>query len=892
MDNNEKLASLLKGLLDATPDLIFAKDLNYRYITHNDAFSRLVGQPGKNLSGLEDKDIFSDDNAIARLRHTDQSILASTETICAQESATYPDGTKVLLDTLKTPFYDTQGKLIGLLGISRDVTKRVAAENTANIEKEKAQQASLAKSEFLAKMSHEIRTPMNAVIGLSKLLKKTRLGEEQDDYVNKLITSSESLLSIINDILDYSKIEAKRLSIHNSPFDLQKVIDGTITICELKALEKNIELILQITSDVPIKLIGDPQRLQQVLVNLINNAIKFTEAGYVLVKISLDTIHYQAAEGRDCASLRFAIIDSGIGISAEQQEKLFSSFSQVDNSFTRQFEGTGLGLAISKQLVELMGGDIAIESHLGQGSTFSFSINLPINHEDNAAGATQDLPVDFSTLKALVVDDSSIARTIVMDMLIEKGMTVECASDGNEAIDMVVEACANQTDYDLILMDWRMPGLNGIDAAKRIKGDLGKSHIPAILLLSAYDLDEAKQVIDEVQIDAYLEKPVNAQTLLDAVVRSLTTISHPKPTGSHPKSTGSVNAAPSDCDTPNYSDSRILVVDDNAINRTVVNGYLKESRVTIDVAIDGLDALKKINSSKYDLVLMDIQMPNMDGLSATREIRKNLKHAKLPVIAMTANAMEGDTQISLDAGMNGHITKPIDPDQLYRVLNKWLQVTPGGSAKTAVPPRQSSNNPVLARLTEIEHLSVEEALHRCQGKEAFYESLVADFIKEYQDIGAELTRLFNANDCKSLFMKCHSLKANAAYIGALELAAASAQLEQAAKGNYASQKLVDDLSLMASQLLDQVNHAMLRPALVKTPVTPFSNDDLPAALLHIHPLLASSDFTVEEFMPQLVSLCRNTQYEEKVVEIDRMVANIQFERATEQCESLIKEVQQ
>lgn len=876
MNNNDKLASLLKALLNATPDLIFAKDKNLNYIAHNEAFSKLVGKPNQDLTGLSDLDIFENQASINNVRAIDSQILSTGETITKQETTVYPDGRTVKVDTLKAPFYNEVGELMGVLGISRDVTRRVDAEKQLKIAKEKAEGASLAKSEFLAKMSHEIRTPMNAVIGLSQLLSRTDLSSEQQDFVDKILGSAEVLLSIINDILDFSKVEANRLTLEKVPFSLQKVIDRTITICELRALDKNLEFILDLSSQVPNYLIGDPNRLQQILVNLANNAIKFTDKGHILVKIELDEIK------NNLAKIHFSVTDTGIGISEKEQKSLFAAFSQIDNSLTREFEGSGLGLAISKQLVELMGGRIQVESKPDQGSTFSFNIECEIVED---VEQNQDSYVNFTQLKTLVVDDSAVARSIVMEMLSELGMQVDCADSGLDAINMVKKASEVRRDYDLIIMDWRMPGLDGISAAKQIKHGLGKTHIPAILLLSAYDLDEAKRKSELGTIDAYLEKPVTPHTLIEAIAESLT----PEQLTPNRKR-GTSTLAKWDAGQLDYSSAKILVVDDNAINRKVVTGFLQDTKINIDIAIDGEDAVAKVLSTHYDLVLMDVQMPKMDGYTATKLIKQNDKYNKLPIIAMTAHAMEGDKQLSLDAGMNGHLTKPLDADELFDVLLKWIpKVTESAPlfSKVTIDEKDDDTSYILSKLSAITSLNLDVALNRCQGKTKLYCKLAADFVLEHQHSVSEFLAFSENNESDKLFIKVHALKSSSAYIGAFELSKNCASIENKIDSQEDYSKLLTLVCKQLQNLLYELGSIFDQAKDKKSIKNALSTSDYLRQLL---PLLQSSDFAAEDLLPEIVKSCMSDELKLQIQQVERFVHEIEFEQAAELCEQIVNKI--
>ncbi|GLR71135.1 PAS domain-containing hybrid sensor histidine kinase/response regulator [Agaribacter marinus] len=875
-EQTEKLEFLLNAIIDATPDLIFAKDKDFKYIVHNKAFASLVGCSSQDLTGKSDDEIFSNDESVQRIRAADQRILDSGETICNQETTVAPDGKVAKVDTLKAPFYNDAGEMLGLIGISRDVTKRVETEEALSVARDKAEAANQAKSDFLAKMSHEIRTPMNAVIGLSQLLRKSHLDVEQRDHVNKILNSAEVLLSLINDILDFSKIEAEKLVLEREPFNLCKVLNRTITLCELKAIEKKLEFVLDIPSDLPSCVMGDPNRLQQVLVNLANNAIKFTEFGHVVIKLAVIE-----SNGEQCL-LRFSVIDSGIGMSPDEVQRLFVAFEQIDNSLTRNYEGSGLGLVICKQIVEMMGSQITVSSEKGQGSVFSFDITLDVVELGHCK---EPRDIDLSSIKALVVDDSLVARNILTEQLAELGMQVDAAGSGIEALALVEQASQNANGYELILMDWRMPEMDGIDAAKRIKQHLGDKHVPAILLLSAYDLDDAKEQAGPFHIDAYLEKPITPQTLVDTVLVSLD--KNTNDAAVVDDSWQPQGHSPWDAEQFDLSAANILLVDDNSINRKVVCGFLADTNVSIDEALDGEQALEKIYQNQYDLVLMDIQMPKMDGYTATKIIREQARFDKLPIIAMTAHAMESDRERCLNAGMNGHLPKPIDAYELTSTLVQWID---GASVRAPVVEKlpRDENSQFIQQLDWIPQLSVQKALDRCQYNQKLYCKLVRDFSVENDQIVLELNKAYNEKDMSLLFLKVHSLKASLAYIGAFSMSRQCAVLERLISKH-------SDFTKELKQLVDEL--VKLNKAIAHIlDASEFGDkaqsveESMPELIKELLSLLENSDFLAEEVLSRIVKKSVNTDYAESMLKIAKLVEDIEFEKAHDLCLQVISQV--
>jgi PAS domain S-box-containing protein len=661
LSKNEELVSLLKGILNASPDFIFAKDTSFKYIACNNAFGELIKRAPDDILGYTDAELFNDSEQAKRVRVADSQLLTTQKIIRLEEWATYPDGRRVLLDTLKSPFYNKEGNLIGLLGVCRDVTDRVASENELRVAKNKAEKATEAKSDFLARMSHEIRTPMNAVIGLTHLTLKTQLNHEQRDYLNKILSSGESLLNLLNDILDFSKIEAGKLNVEHTPFNLHELVNRSINLTAMEAHAKGLELITQVESNVPTRLLGDPFRLQQVLVNLLNNAAKFTENGSIYLNITIDK------KTEELAVLQCSVTDTGIGMNEQQQEKLFQSFNQADDTITRKYGGTGLGLAIAKQLTELMGGKIWLKSQLQQGSTFYFTTQ--VGQVQDSTLVTDCLPIDFPPLKVLIVDDIPLARTVLADFLAECGIQVNQTDNGAHAIDLISAAQLNNQAYDLVFMDWRMPEMDGIQTSKQISQlptETLLKPLPKVLMVSAYDKDAAihAALTEQVDIARFIEKPLSKATLI-AVLKN-TLLTHVPQRNVKEEQTESLTKA------PDFSTSRVLLVDDNEMNLLVAKTFLADTGVQLDIAYNGLQAIDKIQQTNYDLVLMDIQMPEMDGLTACKKIRTDLQLTELPIIAMTAHAMEKDIENSRAVGMNEHIIKPIHPDDLFSMLNRFL----------------------------------------------------------------------------------------------------------------------------------------------------------------------------------------------------------------------------
>jgi signal transduction histidine kinase/DNA-binding response OmpR family regulator len=698
--------------------------------------------------------------------------------------------------------------------LEQKVEQRTREANTAN----------MAKSLFLANMSHEIRTPMNAILGFSHLALRTEMTPRQRDYIGKIKTASSALLALVNDILDVSKIEAGKLSLERTAFDLRQALEDTASIAAQRAAEKSVELRIEVDAAVPPVLVGDPLRLNQVILNLLSNAIKFTQSGIVAATIRV------AARQESEMTLEVAVRDTGIGMAPEQLGKLFQPFSQADSSTTRRFGGTGLGLAISRELVELMGGTIKAESRPGMGSTFTFTAHMTVAEEAQLPrlAALEDL----QGLRILVVDDNAASREILQGLFQGWSVPVDLVSSGKEALAALRGAAESGNLYDVVVLDWKMPGMDGIETARAIQSGVAGARLPVVLMVSAYAHEDARAEAEAAGVSAFLVKPLDAGKLMEAVGR-LATPGRPAPASPNAAAAPAVPMV-----APALRGARVLLVEDNEINSELAAEILADAGLLVEVAVNGRMACEMVEARghNYAAVLMDVQMPEMDGLEATLRIRRDWPSGLLPIIAMTAHAYEAEKRRCIEAGMDDHVAKPVDPELLIRTLERWLKrgraappaaqapdrpaplvTTMQGAAVPALPPQLLpaqliAASPLPASLPPFD---LPAALARVNGKQTLLRKLILDFADKFEGAVPALRAQIEAGALEDAKRLAHTLKGVAGALEIRKVAEAARQVEDAL-----SHGELTEMELLLERLQGALRPAIDAAAALRQPAMP------------------------------------------------------------------------
>ena len=795
----------------------------------NRAMQEMLGYTGKELGRLEtwDEITLPDESALDAKRYA-ELVQGTREKDQWEQRLVRRDGRIVVTNVKFSLLRDAAGRPQYVAALQEDITERKRLEAELVTSKEVAEAATKAKSDFLANMSHEIRTPMNAILGMTHLALKTELTPKQRDYLTKTNAAAQTLLGIINDILDFSKIEAGKLDMEKTNFHLEDVLGNVSTVVAQKAHDKNLEFLLAAQPDLPTDLIGDPLRLGQVLINLVNNAVKFTERGEIVVTVAMgETMS-------DRVNLKFSVRDSGIGMTPEQTARLFHPFSQADSSTTRKYGGTGLGLSICKRLVEMMDGNIWVESNYGTGSSFHFNAWFGIG----AGKTTRRLFIpDMAGIRVLVVDDNQQAREILTDSLIGLGLRAESVSSGEEAI-RELAAADSRAPYELVMMDWHMPRMDGLEASRIIKNDDRLKHIPKIVMVTAFGREDIRTQAEQLGIDGYLLKPVTPSTLYDTLVELFGVAGHEADPSRATKAAETSHDA---------TGIRILLVEDNEVNQQVATELLEGAGASVRIANHGGEAVRILTEGEeppaFDVVFMDLQMPEMDGFTATGLLRARPEFQGLPIIAMTAHALVEERQRCLEAGMNDHVSKPIEPDALFATLMRWVK--PRQVRASGIAPRAKETTDEWT-LPEIDGIDMVGGLNRVAGNKRLYRELLVHFGAKQAEVNSQILAAVETGDRKLAERIAHTVKGVAGNIGLQKVFTVADKLERAIHDARADvPELTEEFSQVLSSQVQAIQRAMPnvipdRPAEIGRSQN-FDLQAASAAIAHLRALLESSD---------------------------------------------------
>ncbi|RUO26121.1 hybrid sensor histidine kinase/response regulator [Aliidiomarina minuta] len=762
-------SQVLQQVFNDLPNRVYWRDQDLRIIGANRAFLDDFSLADKiSEAGLLDSEVKELQNNPCLLERDRSTLSCQKATISTELKLTLSSKNQYKerwVEHASAPLYDKDNQLIGVLGSYYDISAIKAANTEMAASKEATEKANQSKSDFLANMSHEIRSPINAIVGMANLALKTELDPKQQRYLKVINSSSNALLGVINDILDFSKIEANKLTIERIPFDLDEVLSTLADMFAYKAYDKDLEFIINLPANIPTMLIGDPMRLNQVLVNLVSNAIKFTDEGEINVSCTLLDLN------KEKVWLRISVTDTGIGMDEEQRANLFQAFTQADTSTTRQFGGTGLGLAISRRLIQLMQGDIGVISSTNQGSTFYIEITLPIQDSQDVSHH-QLLLERLQGTRILAIDDNLSTREMLYELLRSYHMEAKVCRSAEQGLELMQQAQDEGNPYQVALIDWRLPGMDGLSLVERMQQELDPDQLPKTILATGYYAEELAEKAKTVGASDFITKPYTTATLARVLSSAIY--------GNKQEKSKAASALSEKIPKALYG-APLLVVEDNEINQHVAREMLSGHGFEVDIAEHGEVALQMVQKKAYALVLMDIQMPVMDGYRAAESIRQLYSYQQLPIVAMTANAMSGDAEKSLAAGMQGHIPKPIDEDALLGQIIKWA--VPGPYEADSEPATDFVTEPSTTayKYPQVKGIEFASALARLNHNSELYTRLISQLVESYSQSAMKVSEFITRGQHDEARRYFHSLKGASANLGLINIEKKASRLEEAMK---------------------------------------------------------------------------------------------------------------